>query len=769
MTDLAPGAASAAGAEEDDPTRIWHKTACVLCSCNCGVEVRLDGRTITRVKGNKAHVGSKGYTCEKALRIDHYQNAVDRLTSPLRRRPDGTYEEVGWDTAIREVAARLSEVRDAHGGDKILYYGGGGQGNHLGGAYGAATRRALGITRRSNALAQEKTGEAWVDGRMVGTHTTPDFHQAEVGMFLGKNPWHSHGIPEARRTLKAMSADTDRSLIVVDPRRTETAELADYFLQLIPGTDAFLVAALAAVIVQDGLADDRWLAENTVGGDSIIAALAEVPIADYAERCGIAEDLLRATADRIAGASSFTILEDLGVEMAPSSTLVSYLQKLLWALTGNFAKRGSVNPHSSLIPLFSYGAAGNEPRDPVTNSAIISGLLPCNEIAETVLTEHPDRLRAMFIESANPVHSLADSPSFRQAMRALDFSVVIDVAFTETAREADYVLPASSQYEKVETTFFAMEFPENVMYVRPPLLDPLEGTLPEPEIHARLIRALGVYTDDDLQPLKEAADRGRAAWAEALALAGAARPELAGVTPAIMYETLGPTLPAGMAGAAPLWFSAQQCAMRHGDAVRAAGFEGDGQELGDALFDALLAGDDGVIFTSHDYDDAWSLIRTPDQKVHLDVPELIDELRALADRPSTFATTDFPFILAAGERRSFTANTIVRDPAWRKKDADGSLRMNPFDADELGVDDGARVRVVTRMGAAEAVVERTDSLQRRHVTLPNGMGLDYPGDDNEAKATGVSPNELTEQGWRDHIAGTPWHKHVPARIEPIPA
>ena len=169
------------------------------------------------------------------------------------------------------------EVRATHGGDKILYYGGGGQGNHLGGAYGAATRRALGITRRSNALAQEKTGEAWVDGRMVGTHTTPDFHEAEVGMFLGKNPWHSHGIPEARRTLKAMSADPDRALIVVDPRRTETAELADYFLQLLPGTDAFLVAALAAVIVQDGLAADRWLAENTVGSEPIIAALGEVP------------------------------------------------------------------------------------------------------------------------------------------------------------------------------------------------------------------------------------------------------------------------------------------------------------------------------------------------------------------------------------------------------------------------------------------------------------------------------------------------------------
>lgn len=355
------------------------------------------------MKGNKAHRASKGYTCEKALRINHYQNAKSRLTSPLRRRPDGTFEEIDWDTAITEVAARMGQV----GGAAMLYYGGGGQGNHLGGAYGAATRRAFGITRKSNALAQEKTGEAWVDNRMVGTHTTPDFHHTEVGIFLGKNPWHSHGIPEARRTIKALSSDPDRALIVIDPRRTETAELADYHLQVVPGTDAFCVAALAAIVAEERHTADDWLADNTVGVESVLAVLAQVPISDYADRCGIGEELLRATAGRIGRARSMAILEDLGTEMAPSSTLVSYLQKLLWALTGNFAKQGGVNTHSSLVPLFSYGVPGQEPRDPVTDSRIISGLLACNEIAEGVLSDHPNRVRGMFIESANPAHSLA--------------------------------------------------------------------------------------------------------------------------------------------------------------------------------------------------------------------------------------------------------------------------------------------------------------------------------------------------------------------------
>src|SRR5688572_17216062 len=128
----------------------WKQTACILCECNCGIEVRLggdDGRRFERIRGDKAHPASKGYTCEKALRLDHYQNGrSERILSPVRRRADGTFEEIDWDTAIGEVAARLGDVRDAHGGSSILYYGGGGQGNHLGGAYSGAMLRAFGAT-----------------------------------------------------------------------------------------------------------------------------------------------------------------------------------------------------------------------------------------------------------------------------------------------------------------------------------------------------------------------------------------------------------------------------------------------------------------------------------------------------------------------------------------------------------------------------------------------------------------------------------------------
>ena len=273
--------------KENDPKETWHKTACVLCSSNCGLEVKLDGKEITRVRGNKSHVGSKGYTCEKALRVNFYQNFHGRITTPLKRLPDGTHIEVDWDTAISEVAEGFKKVNETYGDGKILYYGGGGQGNHLGVGYSLATRNALKITRRSNALAQEKTGEAWVEGRMFGAHTHGNFHETEVAVFLGKNPWHSHGFDEARRVLKEISADPNRSMVVIDPRRTETADLADFWLPVKPGSDAFLLAAIISVIFEENLSAKSWLAENTVGLNEITQAFSNLPVGDFASRCGI--------------------------------------------------------------------------------------------------------------------------------------------------------------------------------------------------------------------------------------------------------------------------------------------------------------------------------------------------------------------------------------------------------------------------------------------------------------------------------------------------
>jgi anaerobic selenocysteine-containing dehydrogenase len=147
---------------------------------------------------------------------------------------------------------------------------------------------------------------------------------------------------------------------------------------------------------------------------------------------------------------------------------------------------------------------------------------------------------------------------------------------------------------------------------------------------------------------------------------------------------------------------------------------------------------------------------------------MLDEIRALAGAQRTLTTPEFPIVLSAGERRAYTANDIFRDPSWRKRDADGSLRVSVEDAQVLGLTEGGRVRITTAAGSAEASVAISEAMLPGHASLPNGFGLDFTDGDGQAHVPGVAPNALTSTEWRDAYAGTPWHKHVPARIEAVP-
>jgi anaerobic selenocysteine-containing dehydrogenase len=755
----------------------WHKTACILCSLNCGLEVQTggpDGRRIVRVKGDRDHPVSQGYLCEKPQRLDFYQNGGDRLDTPLRRTADGGFEAIDWDTAIREIAAKLADIKARHGGDKILYYGGGGQGNHLGGSYGQATLAAVGNVYRSNALAQEKTGEFWVNGKMIGAGTHGDYDHCEVAVFIGKNPWQSHGFARARAVIREIVKDPARSMIVIDPRRSETAEKADYHLAIRPGTDAWCLAALVGILVQEGLVATEWVREHTRGFDEIEPRFRAIDVAAYARHCGVDEDLLRRAARRIAGASSVSVYEDLGMQMSKHSTLGSWLQRLIWLLTGNFGRKGTNYAHLSLVALTGASRAerraagdGGRPKvSPVAGAKIITGLIPCNVMAEEILTDHPARYRAMLIESGNPLHSVADSQKLREAMRSLELLVVIDVALTESAREAHYVLPASSQFEKCEATYFNLEFPRNAFHLRHPVFPALPGTLPEPEIHARLVEAMGAIGDEDYAPLRQALTEGRFAFAAAFLQAMATNQRVAKCAPVVLYRTLGETLPPEVAGGAVYWAFAHQYVQANPEAAARAGFDGDPFSAGEKLFEAIVASRSGVVYSDEDWGASWKRIRTPEGRITLAIPELYGELDKIAAGPEP-ADSAFPFVLSAGERRSDTTNTIIRNPASLAKERAGTLRMSVADARRLGLSDAETVRLTTRRGSVEVPVEVTEMLQPGHVSLPNGQGMDYFPRDGGAKRVGVAPNELTAAAERDVIAGTPWHKHVAARIERI--
>ena len=304
--------------------------------------------------------------------------------------------------------------------------------------------------------------------------------------------------------------------------------------------------------------------------------------------------------------------------------------------------------------------------------------------------------------------------------------VVIDVAMTETARLADYVLPAPSQYEKWEATFFNFEFPENVFHLRRPVLTRSgrrAARARDPRPAGR-----GARRDHRGRPGAVAGRGGRGTGGRSPRRSSrrlSANPALGALAPIVLYRTLGPTLPDGAAAAAVLWGAAHRCALSFPDSVRRAGFTGEGLELGEALFDAILASPSGVTFTVDEYEDSWRRVRTEDGRFHLVIPELLDELAGLADAaagptPSTRSCCR----PGSGARSPPTPSSAIPRGARRTPTARcGSTRPTRRGS---GVDDGGKARVTTRRASLVVVVEVSDIMQPGHISLPNGLGVDYP-------------------------------------------
>ncbi len=760
------------------PAETWQPTACILCSRNCGVEVAVEDGHLKRIRGDKASPLSRGYICQKATRLEHYQNNADRLSAPLRRRPDGSFEEVSWEVAVAEIAGRIRAIRDAHGGRALAYYGGGGQGNHLGGVYGRGLVAAMRTRYHYSALAQEKTGDFWVNGRLFGRqtcHVAEAVEEAELVVLIGTNPWQAHGIRNARETLKKLAADPARKLVVIDPKRSESAAMADLHLRVRPGTDAFLLAAVLSVIVREGREDRAFLDRRTTGFEAVREALLAVPVEEYAERAGISPEEVTRVARMVAGARSVAIRVDLGLQQSLHSTLNSYLEKLLFLVPGHFGREGCNALHTAFIPLVGHSGPaepeGSSWRTAATGVAEIGKLFPPNVLPAEIDNDRPDRIRGLVVDSANPALTGADTQATQSAFARLELLVVVDVALTETARLAHYVLPAASQFEKWEMTFFAMEFPTQVVHLRKPLLAPRPGTLPEPEIYRRLLVSLGELPPGGFPLLRAVArlDRrwkGLRLFPAALAAFFRLRPRLAPYAAFVLQDTLGQAL-GGPAAAAPLWAASQLYARKHAGAVRRTGLQGDGAGLGEEHFSRLLESPSGALLSTHTHEEMWGLVRTADGRIHLDVPEMLEELRRLTSEPRPLADEEFPLVLVAGERRSYNANQIFRDPAWRVSDPEGALHLHPEDARRFGLGGGDRIVCESRRGAIEVRVELDAALPSGVVTLPHGYGMDYPDGAGGRKVVGPLLNWLTDAEHRDPLTATPYHKHVKVRLRPV--
>ena len=326
-------------------TTDWQPTACILCECNCGIEVQLDGRHARadpRRQGAPRVAGLHLQQGAAARPLPERPAPADLAAAPPPRR-QLRGDRLGHRDRRGRRAASRGPRRARRRVDLLLRRRRAGQPPRR--RLQRRVPRGARLQHRSNALAQEKTGEFWVDAQLYGGHTRGDFEHAEVAVFVGKNPWQSQGFPRARVVLREIAKDPERSMIVIDPVRTETAELADFHLRVRPGTRRLVPRRAAASLVQEDLVDHAFLAEHVTGAEPVLAALRDVPVADYARalrrRRGPHPRAPRAAS---AGAESVAVFEDLGVQQAPNSTLCSYLDKLLWILTGNFAKPGGAAP-----------------------------------------------------------------------------------------------------------------------------------------------------------------------------------------------------------------------------------------------------------------------------------------------------------------------------------------------------------------------------------------------------------------------------------------
>jgi anaerobic selenocysteine-containing dehydrogenase len=741
-------------------------TACILCSRNCGLKVEIDEQKFVKIHGDEQHPISKGYICQKAARLNYYQNHDDRLGQPLKRQSDGSFAPISWDVALQEISEKLKGIKQNHGGNAFAFVGGGGQGNHWGGVYSKQLLAGMGSRFIYTALAQEKTGDFWVNGRLFGSqqcHTTEDIEHADYVLFIGTNPYQAHGIVNARDTLKAIQRDANRTMVVIDPRLTETAKMADIHLQIKPSTDAYLMSAMLAIIVRENLHDKAFLAEHCTGFDALEKELLAIDVADYARRSDVPLALIENVARGFATAKNGCVRVDLGTQHSLHTTLNAYLEKLLYLLTGNFGKKGGNNLHTALMPLVS----NTDERKMGIRTARhkmfpIGGLYPPNILPDEINTEGADRIRAVWVDSTNPASTYADSTAYKAAFEKLELLVVVDVAMTETARLAHYILPAASQFEKLEATAFNLEFPENFFHLRHALFAPFESALPEPEIYTRLLEKMGLIPQKLPFLSKIAALEPRATarlgYMMALKFLFSRKPHLQKYASSILYRTLGKTLPKNAESAAPLLGLTIGYAAKYFDAVKNAGFKGSKRTLGNTLFEAILEGKSGVIISKHQFDDVWSLLKTKDKRIHLAIPEMLTELQQLPTE--AFNHDGYPFILMAGERRMYNANQIYRDAAWRKVDAKGFMRMHPKDAEELGITSGSEVNCQSSVGSINVVVEMDNSIRRKMVTLPNGYGLRF----KNSEPVGPQLNMLTPSSHCDPFTKTPFHKYLPVKI-----
>lgn len=740
----------------------WQKTGCVLCAQNCGLEVLVENGRMVKVRPDKENPRSQGYACRKGLNIIYHQYPADRLTHPLKR-VGNAFEPVSWDQAIDEIAAKTRELVDLHGPRCLAYMGASAQGGSFEAAFGLSLIRSFGSQYFYSSAGQEFSGSWWVFGRMLGKQyniAIPDEHHTEMLVGWGWNGMESHQMPRAPIVLKAFADDPERLLVIIDPRKSETAAIADIHLPVRPGTDALLTKAMIAIIIAEGWEAKDYLRDHVVGWDEIRPWFGNF---DYKSALSVCEldyaqvrDLCRLMTTR-----RWCIHPDLGIYMGRQSTLSCYLLNILGAVCGIFGVRGGNIIPGMVMPM---GFHADE-RDPKTWRTVATNLpptaagsFPPAAMPEEILADHPERLRAVFVSACNPLRSYPDSSAYEKAFGKLDLLVVNDIVMSETARLAHYILPCRTFYESWDGTFFPWTYPEVYFQMRRPLVAPPGECLEASQIFTKIADRLGLIPEiPDL--VHQAAEADRMTFATKLMEWAGTEPKALSVMPYVLAKTLGKIWDS--AALAALWGMMMTAPGSLRKNAARAGFA-PGIDQGDRIFQAILDNPQGLWIGRADEENPMAGIKTPSGKIEVHIPELSEVVSAL-DAASEVAALkmpkDFPLILNAGRHTKYNANTLMRNPEWNHGKRACTVAISPEDANALGLTDGCQVKVTTEAGSVSGELQITDQVRRGTVLIPHGFGLIYNGE-----TYGVNVNYLTKTTHRDPM-GTPMHRFVPCRVE----
>jgi anaerobic selenocysteine-containing dehydrogenase len=711
-------------------------TYCRICEVTCGLIATVEDGRVTKLRPDPDHVVSRGYSCPKGLAAHEVTHDPDRILHPMKRTPTG-WERVSWEQAIGEIAAKLNAIREAHGPDAIALY----TGNPSGYAYAhriysANWIKAVGSRNSYGAGSQDNLAEFLSARFLYGASfrlPVPDIDRAKYLLVVGTNPLVSQGtlvhLVDAKARLRAVQ-ERGGTVVVIDPRRTETARLASAHHFIRPGTDTFLLLAMVQTILGEGLEDRTFLAAHADGVEWLRALVAPFTPERAAEPTGIAADTIRSLAREFAAADGACAFGR--AVCGPFGTLQAWALDVLNIVTGNLDRPGGAVFSDGLIDIArtvqQLGLDGyGEHRTRVRDLPGVLGELPAGVLADEITTPGPGQIRALVVTAGNPVVSIANGEALAEAMRELECTVAIDIYMSETAARADYVLPAATWLERADFPVFHVNLHSEPYSQWTEAMIPKQGESKEEwEIFTLLGDAMG------LTFLANPA----AHWLRrAIRLVGRE------FSPRWIIDGMIRTGPMGD------WY----LPWSKGWNLARLGEHPHGVRLGDLRTGILR-----------------EKLLTPDKRVRLRSDDITREVaRILAEGAPT--TREFPLQLI-GRRDLRSNNSWLRNvPKLMRGDRDRRLRMHPDDAERVGVADGEVVRVRSRVGTVESEVRVSDELMPGVVSLPHGWsdGVETHRRVVAELGRGPNANELIDQRAIEPLAGMAWLNGFPVVVEKI--